>query len=108
MEAPKCKVCGERHYGTCLDHEAKGSLSARVASGAEVMAGAVRVAAAIKGLQAGALVPAEAIKVIEKELPHEGPLPPARKQGRPSTGVDRKEQKRIAAAKRRQRMREGK
>ena len=23
MDAPKCKICGERHYGTCLGHVSK-------------------------------------------------------------------------------------
>ena len=25
-EPPKCKICGTQHWGTCLDHSAKGAL----------------------------------------------------------------------------------
>lgn len=31
-EPPVCKSCGKPHWGTCLDHDAGGSLSRRVAS----------------------------------------------------------------------------
>lgn len=27
MKAPKCKTCGEEHWGTCANHGAKGALS---------------------------------------------------------------------------------
>lgn len=28
-EPPKCKACGKQHWGTCMDHENRGYLSAR-------------------------------------------------------------------------------
>lgn len=29
MKAPKCKTCGEEHWGLCSDHGAKGALTSR-------------------------------------------------------------------------------
>lgn len=63
-EPPKCKACGENHWGTCLDHSSRGYLSSR-AEPAPPEVRAQRIA--------------KADEIIGETKPKPGKVKPARK-----------------------------